>query len=221
MNKGLLLLAVAGAAAASPAQATVTICLGGGCSTQPDAQVQFDKDETGTTITAGLNKGSGTVTFTSLPLNNDSGQELLGSANGQARVSAVTGVLDHPLSVTYDQGLISAIEFILDSETGGKVFFTFAGGDSDGQTTQSYDIDTSGNQFFNGFDGTFKTLTINLSDGLTLSDAGQFRINAVPGGSLPGPVPEPTTWAMLIAGFAFVGAAMRRRRETRIRYDFA
>jgi hypothetical protein len=27
-------------------------------------------------------------------------------------------------------------------------------------------------------------------------------------------VPEPGTWMMLITGFGFVGAAMRRRRET-------
>ncbi|MBS0504308.1 MAG: PEP-CTERM sorting domain-containing protein [Proteobacteria bacterium] len=27
-------------------------------------------------------------------------------------------------------------------------------------------------------------------------------------------VPEPATWAMMIAGFGFVGAAMRRRRRT-------
>ncbi len=29
---------------------------------------------------------------------------------------------------------------------------------------------------------------------------------------VPGVVPEPGTWAMLIAGFGFVGVAMRRRR---------
>jgi hypothetical protein len=32
------------------------------------------------------------------------------------------------------------------------------------------------------------------------------------GPSAPGPVPEPTTWALMIAGFGLAGAALRRRR---------
>ncbi len=32
------------------------------------------------------------------------------------------------------------------------------------------------------------------------------------------PVPEPSTWAMLILGFGLVGGAMRSRRETTLRY---
>jgi hypothetical protein len=31
-------------------------------------------------------------------------------------------------------------------------------------------------------------------------------------------VPEPATWAMLIAGFGFVGAAARRRRNVAVTY---
>ncbi len=33
-------------------------------------------------------------------------------------------------------------------------------------------------------------------------------------GSFPGAVPEPATWAMMLAGFGFVGASVRRRRST-------
>lgn len=34
----------------------------------------------------------------------------------------------------------------------------------------------------------------------------------------PGPVPEPATWAMMIAGFGLVGGAMRRRTKVRVTY---
>lgn len=34
----------------------------------------------------------------------------------------------------------------------------------------------------------------------------------------PGPVPEPATWAMMIAGFGAIGAAMRRRRRVRVSF---
>ena len=46
-------------------------------------------------------------------------------------------------------------------------------------------------------------LTLRFSEGV---------INAAAPGVVPGVVPEPATWGMLIAGFAGVGAAMRRRR---------
>lgn len=41
--------------------------------------------------------------------------------------------------------------------------------------------------------------------------ASQLASNAV-GGALTAPVPEPATWAMMIAGFGLAGTALRRRR---------
>lgn len=38
-----------------------------------------------------------------------------------------------------------------------------------------------------------------------------YRVDVV--GGLPGAIPEPATWAMLIAGFGMVGAAMRQTRR--------
>ncbi|SNS78854.1 PEP-CTERM protein-sorting domain-containing protein [Sphingomonas laterariae] len=40
----------------------------------------------------------------------------------------------------------------------------------------------------------------------------QLKVNSVTP-SAPGPVPEPATWAMMIAGFGLVGGAMRRRER--------
>lgn len=52
------------------------------------------------------------------------------------------------------------------------------------------------------------TVAFDLPEGVTLSANSGFAGAAVPGGV----VPEPTTWAMLIGGFAGAGAALRRRR---------
>lgn len=39
-------------------------------------------------------------------------------------------------------------------------------------------------------------------------------------GLVGAPVPEPAAWAMLILGVGLVGGAMRRRRNTTVRYAF-
>ena len=39
-----------------------------------------------------------------------------------------------------------------------------------------------------------------------------FGFKGVGGAALPGAIPEPATWAMMIMGFGFAGAAIRRRR---------
>ena len=61
------------------------------------------------------------------------------------------------------------------------------------------------------FAGLRQTLTINSSDlqGPRDYDRAFFYFSELPQG---GVVPEPASWAMLIAGFGLVGAAARRRR---------
>jgi len=65
------------------------------------------------------------------------------------------------------------------------------------------------------FSGNTNTLSVNW----TATQNGSY------GGALtfiPGGIPEPMTWAMMILGFAAVGFAMRRRNEevARVRYAF-
>jgi hypothetical protein len=63
--------------------------------------------------------------------------------------------------------------------------------------------------------GAFVTgLTFNVA-GLTNISISQTPVTTF----VPGGVPEPTTWAMMIIGFGLVGAAMRRRRQT-VRVSF-
>jgi len=64
------------------------------------------------------------------------------------------------------------------------------------------------------FDG-FSTLTVKN----TLFEAGTnvFSTGSV---GIPSPVPEPSTWGMLIGGIGMAGAAMRRRRHTSSRLAY-
>ena len=62
----------------------------------------------------------------------------------------------------------------------------------------------------------FAPTAFNLPDGVTVN-AGDYLVNnrfidplAAPGGG----VPEPASWALMIAGFGLAGAALRRRRAT-------
>ncbi len=193
-----------------PASAAVTICLGGGCAAQPGSNVLLNTGDTGTSVQGTLNNAPGTVTLTST-------ESLSLPANGAARVTATDGILNNPLTFSFDDGLISALEFNINALTNGDVFFTFACGDSDGQVTTLYDLASNGENFFNAFNGTFKSVTMTFANGATVQDVRQFRINAAPTAA----VPEPATWAMMLLGFGAIGFGMRRRRSDTVRVRFA
>lgn len=193
-----------------PASAAVTICLGGGCAAQPSSNVLLNTGDTGTSVQGTLNNAPGTVTLTSA-------ESLSLPANGAARVSATDGILNNPLTFSFDDGLISALEFNINALTNGDVFFTFAGGDSDGQVTTLYDLSKNGQNFFNAFNGTFKSVTMSFTNGATVDDVRQFRMSAAPTAA----VPEPATWAMMLLGFGAIGFGMRRRRSDTVRVRFA
>lgn len=70
-----------------------------------------------------------------------------------------------------------------------------------------------GNQFSPGTNGLFyaKVGAGESISGLTFaSSQNSFEIDDISGSA----VPEPATWAMMIAGFGLAGAAIRRRRST-------
>ena len=191
------------------ASAAVTICPGGGCSAQPGSNVLINKGVPGTSVTGTLNNAPATVLFSSP-------EQLIGLANGQSRVAAVDGVLNNPLTFSINSGLISALEFNIDALTNGKVFFTFTGGNSDGLVTSSYTLDKNGNNFFNAFDGTFSSVKMTFTNGATVADVAQFRLNTAVAA-----VPEPATWALMLLGFASIGFTIRRRRDKVVRLSIA
>jgi hypothetical protein len=206
--RGLYLSMTAAAAllgTAVPASAAVMICSGGGCAPQPDSNVLVGKDLTGLTVTGTLNNGPGTVSFTSI-------EQLINNANGQARIGALDGILNNPITISFTGGVISALELNINALTAGTVSFAFTGGDSNGYVTGPYAIGQSGSNFFDAFNGTFTGVTLSFADGASAQDIRQVRLNAGPTPQSTPPVPEPATWALMVCGFGAVGAAMRRRK---------
>jgi len=76
------------------------------------------------------------------------------------------------------------------------------------------DLSTALNQFFSIEDQfvTAGTQTIRLVGSGSGSYGGSVSYDAFGDGGNPLPIPEPATWAMMIAGFGMAGAAMRRRQ---------
>lgn len=65
------------------------------------------------------------------------------------------------------------------------------------------------------FSGNFNTLSVNYTATGNASYGGNLTF-------IPGGIPEPMTWAMMIIGFAAIGFGMRRRSKevARVRYAF-
>ena len=73
----------------------------------------------------------------------------------------------------------------------------------------AFNVGSTGTLSFSGWTGISKLVVTNTvahfsMDNLTLAAAGA--------------VPEPATWAMMIAGFSLVGASMRRRRRASVSF---
>jgi hypothetical protein len=82
-------------------------------------------------------------------------------------------------------------------------------------TTQNY----SGALTFSGI-GNISRVNLKSTDGdATTLDTLQFEaVIGVPAPGGPNAVPEPATWAMMIGGFAIVGASMRRRQAVAVSF---
>ena len=77
--------------------------------------------------------------------------------------------------------------------------------------TQPLDYTTTGDEFFNG--GSFNFFLFDPSQNAVVRNArGDLRNTRVTITPLGNAVPEPKTWAMMIAGFGAAGAALRRSR---------
>lgn len=92
----------------------------------------------------------------------------------------------------------------------------FAGNDNElagGSTQNSFRLNWAPIGFDGNVDGTYRVrLAVSGLDGGTKATSIRVQV----GDGLAGAIPEPASWALMIAGFGGVGAMMRRRRVAAI-----
>jgi hypothetical protein len=214
MRKLALLAAAAFAATAVPASATITF----GNQTAGQGQtVQFPVQPDGATVIGFTNQTNTSVTFSTL-----TGQTLHTPSQGQARVEAIlngvqVGLTSILISLTDPLQLFDYAEFNMfnGGSPGNATSVTIYGTDQFG-TEFHQDISLVGNgenfvSFIAASDGQhIRSIAFNnVTGGFT--DLRQLRIDGLQGPNVP--VPEASTWAMMIIGFGAAGVAIRRSRR--------
>lgn len=119
-----------------------------------------------------------------------------------------TATLDTPelKSISFYWGSIDTYNMVEVLDSGGNVIFSVSGGDFSVATGNQLVPGTNERVHF--FAGPGETIS-----GLRLTSTGiAFEFDDFAAAA----VPEPATWAMLVAGFGMMGAALRRRRSVAV-----
>ncbi len=223
-SKGLLggLLVSSAALVGTPAYAIVNVCTGNNCVATSE-NVLVNAATNVSTVTGSTQTTNVGVNFTSA-----TDALLNGNANGQADVSSADGLLNGLTFSLADNATFASATFNL---------FPLPGNVANEATSVilsyfdpllgvygSQSISTNGQNFL-GISGDagerFTSVTFIGNPSTTgIQDLRQLRLGGVAPAVTPS-VPEPSTWAMMIFGFAAVGSAMRRRRSTNPRVSFA
>lgn len=215
MRKLITATLLAGAAfVAQPASATVTFYFDNPGAIQPDEVTQVQNNQTALTVLAYTNQTNREVAVHSLD-----GGTLHTSSSGQAVFAATDGSLDlGEIFLTGADNDFRQIEFLFSGGAPKGATLTFTVGGLNPHT-QSITLPkkAEGNYWFSaeatGADF-FTKVTYDVT-GATFTDIQQLRIGGF--GNTPA-IPEPATWAMMLAGFGAVGYAMRRRRNVAISF---
>ncbi len=217
------LKAAASAAAlmmATPALADVEIFTTPGA-LQPSENVLLNTGATGTVILGTTNQTGTSVLFTSLTCTGPTTCTTVGAeaitapSNGQARVEAVDGSLD-ALMISLAGGQ-TFLEFEFNVFNGidavqSLTIFGMSGGVNGEAFQLTWPLDDNGENYFSGraFNGqVFTSVQFNAS-ATGAADVRQIRLGGI--GQISPPIPEPSTWAMMLLGFGAVGFSVRRSR---------
>ncbi|QIK79130.1 PEP-CTERM sorting domain-containing protein [Sphingomonas piscis] len=204
--KRLLLLAAMAASVATPAAATVTLApskgqlanhINGDDRNDGDANTVFGRSETG-----------GEVKFTA--------NTAIGITNGFASVSEIVPKGEQEdffwLIVNPDEAfskLDFSVQFLKASTF--QIDYGLVGGATGSLGVFSQNSDKLVDYLLSGDNGeSFDYMKItSLGSAIKLEKQNSLEL-----ASVTAPVPEASTWAMMLVGFGGVGAAMRRRRRT-------
>jgi hypothetical protein len=199
---GALLTTIASSAGIMSAQAGIVgnndaLSVSVGQNQLPDEQKIYFDATIGTAITGHLGSQTGTPVFTFSSSNGES----LDGKNGFASIDAV-GSVYHYLTVTAQAGY-TFTDMVFDILSPND--FTVTG---NGNTVTITDAKNGLNEYTAlTVNGTFSSLVLFSELGFT--QIKQFEISGVSGVSA---VPEASTWAMMILGFAGVGFMAYRRK---------
>ena len=206
MNKFVALLAVA---IAVPASATTTVSFTGGSGALPAGMTVFQDFEGYAAGTPGATIGTNASVYSGST--GDAARPAFGSTGNFASVRT-----NGSYSVSF--AATDTFAFVLGSlDTYNTLTLHYANGSSQdyigGQIINDLTF-PSGNQISGETNGVvaYKVTSGPKLTGATFtSSANSFEFDNLAAGA----VPEPATWAMMIGGFGFVGAAARRRAATR------
>lgn len=215
--KKLIASAVTGIAILSAGPAFADIVQVDPSSIQGDNVLFGGQDQTGATV-FGSTQGGTTVAFTGTTLG---GGTILRASGGQASLTgdldAATAEPNDTLALTQISfglqggGLFDEVELNLFGTNGATADFTLT--DDAGQVFTFSNIALSNGENRLGFEAILGQQIANVSFALTsgtITDVRQVRL----GVSQPvGGIPEPASWALMMAGFGLTGAALRRPRR--------
>ena len=224
--------------ASSPAFAAVDITEGPGA-IQPEENVLINTADDGPadTITGSTNQSGAVVRFNSLEGDGNGGfVDISGeSANGQAvietdegssSVSDIEFLLDDPDFLGFTEFEFNLFKS-LDSSQDVTITAEYVSGLTGDTYFETFDLDGNGQNYFSGVatEGDYFTKIIINASGTGSQDLRQVRLgglvfeNPVPG------IPEPSTWLLMLFGFAAIGGFMRSSRKNegiieRVKYNF-